>query len=116
MQKFPRCWDNLTKIDYLQRKIIISSILYYENNESPISDKEYDEISKQLISLIRECDNKAESQYWYCFYDFDGTTGFDLCGRLNEKDKEYLAHLAILFGGGKAKKEVKKSVKKGKLF
>lgn len=117
MQKFPRCWSILDKINYLQRKIILSSILYYENNESPISDREYDELSKQLIELTNGYEDRENTQYWYCFYDFDGTTGFDLSSRLNEHDNIYLHHLALLFGGER-KVETKKNntVKKGKLF
>ena len=33
----------------------------------------------------------------YCFYDFDGTTGFDLWGRMNEKDKQYISNIAERF-------------------
>ena len=47
MQKFPRRWDKITCINFLQRKIIINAILYYELNTSPLSDKEYDELSRQ---------------------------------------------------------------------
>ena len=30
------------------------------------------------------------TQYGYIFYDFDGTTGFDLYDRLTEEDKKYM--------------------------
>lgn len=95
MQKFPEGWCDLTRINYLQRKIIVSSILYYDFNESPISDKEYDEISKQLVELQSKYPDITESQYYYVFYDFDGSTGFDLRDRLNDKDKEYLVQFAM---------------------
>lgn len=89
-----RYWDIKTKIEYLQRRILIYSIAYYELNDNIVSDKYYDEISKQLIVLQNE--NKSvvkETMYGYVFYDFDGSTGFDLYHRLNAKDKEYLMHL-----------------------
>lgn len=89
-------WTDSAKISYLQRRIIIYSIMYYELNQSCISDKQYDEISKQLVKLQNTSDFESlkQSQYYYAMYDFDGTTGFDLPSRLNAKDKDYLYHLA----------------------
>ena len=93
MQKFPRRWDKITCINFLQRKIIINAILYYELNTSPLSDKEYDELSRQLVGLQKDIDIR-QTQYGYVMYDFDGTTGFDLYSRLNEQDKKYLMSIA----------------------
>ena len=93
MQKFPRRWDKITCINFLQRKIIINAILYYELNTSPLSDKEYDELSRQLVGLQKDIDIQ-QTQYGYVMYDFDGTTGFDLYSRLNEHDKKYLMSIA----------------------
>ena len=93
MQKFPRRWDKITCINFLQRKIIINAILYYELNTSPLSDKEYDELSRQLVGLQKDIDIQ-QTQYEYVMYDFDGTTGFDLYSRLNEHDKKYLMSIA----------------------
>ena len=93
MQKFPRRWDKITCINFLQRKIIINAILYYELNTSPLSDKEYDELSQQLVRLQKNIDIQ-QTQYGYVMYDFDGTTGFDLYSRLNEHDKKYLMSIA----------------------
>ena len=93
MQKFPRRWDKITCINFLQRKIIINAILYYELNTSPLSDKEYDELSRQLVGLQKDIDIQ-QTQYGYVMYDFDGTTGFDLYSRLNEHDKKYLMIIA----------------------
>ena len=89
-------WDSVTKISYLQRRIIVYSIMYYEMNESCVTDMEYDAISKQLVHLQLSVD-KAEfeqSQYHYAMYDFDGSTGFDIPSRLTEKDREYLGKIA----------------------
>lgn len=93
MQKFPRRWDKITCINFLQRKIIINAILYYELNASPLSDKEYDELSRQLFELQKDIDIQ-KTQYGYVMYDFDGTTGFDLYSRLNEHDQKYLISIA----------------------
>ena len=37
-------WSDSTKISYLQRRIIVYSIMYYEQNESCVPDKYYDSI------------------------------------------------------------------------
>lgn len=94
MQKFPRRWNKITRINFLQRKIIINAILYYELNASPLSDKEYDELSRQLVEMQKDIDIEHDTQYGYIMYDFDGTTGFDLYHRLNEHDQKYLMSIA----------------------
>lgn len=95
-QRFPRRWDKKTCIDFLQRKIILNCIAYYELNTNKLSDKEYDELSKQLVRMQNELspEHIMETQYGYVFYDFDGSTGFDLYHRLNEHDRQYLLQLA----------------------
>lgn len=117
IQKFPRRWDDITKVNYLQRKIILNAIAYYELDRSTLSDKDYDELSKQLVEMHKAV-NIEDTQYGYIMYDFDGTTGFDLYSRLNEKDKKYLMNIALHALGVKSnKKEEKKlEVKKGRLF
>lgn len=99
MVKFEGCpwiyFSDIEKINYLQRKIILCSIIYYNMNETIIPDKQFDEEAKQLVKLQKE--NKKDlhrSEYYYCMKDFDGTTGFDLYGRLKEHDKVYLTHIA----------------------
>lgn len=92
---FPKDWNLLTKINYMQRRIILCSIAYYELDRSPVSDRQYDAWCKELIELMNTCHNKEDSEYWYVYYDFDGTTGFDLYHRLNEHDKNYLLNIAI---------------------
>ena len=94
MQKFPRRWDKITCINFLQRKIILNCIAYYELNTNRLSDKEYDDLSMQLVDLQHDVDVLNDTQYGYCMYDFDGNTGFDLYDRLTEHDKQYLTQLA----------------------
>lgn len=98
MQKFPRRWDKITCIDFLQRKIIVNCIAYYELNTNKLSDKEYDDLSRQLVTMQGDpnIDIMHDTQYGYCMYDFDGSTGFDLYHRLNKHDKEYLMNIALL--------------------
>lgn len=89
-------WSESTKISYLQRRIIVYSIMYYEMNESCISDKEYDSISKQLVQMQKQYPKEFKlSEYYYAMYDFDGNTGFDIPNRLNKKDREYLTRIAM---------------------
>lgn len=117
VQKFPRAWDKITCVNFLQRRIILNSIAYYELDSPQITDREYDELSKQLVELQSEIDVN-ETQYGYCMYDFDGSTGFHLYDRLSESDKEYLigiAHVGIR-ELGKLDEKPKKKKRKGGLF
>lgn len=89
-------WSDATKISYLQRRIIVYSIMYYEQNESCVSDQYYDSISRQLVELQRTCDPAEfkKSIYYYAMCDFDGSTGFDIPSRLTKYDYEYLTNIA----------------------
>lgn len=92
------------QISFLQRYIIIHSIIYYHLNSNVISDSQYDEYAKYLEKLIKLNDKEfKESQYYYAFTDYSSATGFDLYDKLNEHDKEYLFKLAnnILYQGNK---------------
>lgn len=115
MNKFPRKWSLKDKVEFLQRKIIINSILYYYRDTNFITDNQFDEFSAYLVSLQSQI-YIEETMYGYIFYDFDGTTGFHLYDRLTEKDKTYLDnivnHILVL-----SKKSNKIKVrKKGALF
>lgn len=102
MIDFSKCpciyWSDVTKISYLQRRIIIYSIMYYENDESCVSDAYYDSISRQLVELQKSCniEDFKKSKYYYAMYDFDGSTGFDIPSRLSKEDREYLTQLAYV--------------------
>lgn len=89
-------WSDTTKISHLQRRIIIWSIMYYELNESCVSDQMYDSVSKQLVELQRQASKEdfEKSTYYYAMYDFDGNTGFDIPSRLTKYDHEYLTNIA----------------------
>ena len=89
MQKFPDDWDLKTRINHLQRKIILNSIVYYLFDESPLSDRTYDGLCRQLVEMHEEYGDISDTEYGYVMYDFDGTTGFDLYYRLTEEDREY---------------------------
>lgn len=89
-------WSESAKISYLQRRIIVYSIMYYENDESCVSDHEYDYISKQLAAMQKSASKEdlEKSTYYYAMFDFDGSTGFDIPSRLTKKDHEHLKRIA----------------------
>lgn len=89
-------WDMTTIISWLQRRIIVYSIMYYEMSESCITDKSFDELSHQLVELMNSNPQEVLEQttYWYAMYDFDGSTGFDIPDRLTKSDREYLTMIA----------------------
>lgn len=89
-------WSLRTKISVLQRHIIIHSITYYYLDNSTISDKKFDELSKELVQLMEQASEEEleTTDYWYCMYDFDGSTGFYLYDRLTKYDKQYLTKIA----------------------
>ena len=86
--------SNLERCSVLQRKIILHSILYYELNVNILSDQQFDKMCKKLLTGIKHTKDYKKSDYFYVFYDFDGSTGFHLYHRLDEDDKEYLMGLA----------------------
>ena len=107
INKLPyKYFDIKTKIEYIQRRIIIYSIQYYELNQSVVSDKDYDKLSKYLCKLKDKYKEVYKStEYYYCLYDFDASTGFYIYDRLSKKDKIKLRHIAehilMLYNGGR---------------
>lgn len=101
MYTFNVYWTDKMKIDFLQRVVLIHSYLYYEKDTTLWSDKKYDEVVKQLTNIQNKHTTKwikNKTQYGYCFYDFDGTTGFDLWYRLKQNDKDYISMIAMSLG------------------
>lgn len=83
------------KIDYAARYIILHSIIYYELNESVISDRQFDKKARALVKLMNRYPEETEnSEYYRAIYDFDGSTGFLLYHRLKKSQRKYLRHIA----------------------
>lgn len=80
-------WSNKTKIEMLQRWILVHSFIYYELNKNIVSDQMYDSNSKQLVDL-QNTNIKAfkQSRYYYAMQEFDGSSGFGFTDKLNEYD------------------------------
>ena len=101
MYTFNVYWTDKMKIDFFQRVVLIHSYLYYEKDTTLWSDKKYDEVVKQLTIIQKQKTEqwiKQNTQYGYCFYDFDGSTGFDLWHRLKQNDKDYISMIAMSLG------------------
>ena len=114
MQKFPRRWDKITCINYLQRKIILNSIAYYKYDKSFLEDSYFDSISRQLVDMQKNFTEniETETEYGYMMYDFDGSTGFDLPDRLSPGDKDYLTNMLEHYIHRQDTKKVTKPEKK----
>lgn len=87
-------WTDVMRINYQQRKIAVLSIIYYEMNDSVVSDKEFDKECRQLVELQKNREAFEKSMYRGAFEGFDGTTGFDLYEKLSKADKVYLRKIA----------------------
>lgn len=98
MLKFNKYWTPLMKVNYLQRFILVNSYLYYMLDDSTITDRQFDEAAKQLVELQKNYDI-SKTQYGYVFYDFDGTTGFDLWERLTAVDQTVIKTIVRLREG-----------------
>lgn len=91
-------WSQKTKIEILQRRVIVYSLQYYEMDFNVVSDKYFDDVSKQLVWYMKNTDEQVlrETEYYYCLYDFDASTGFFIKDRLNKYDLKYLSHIASM--------------------
>lgn len=82
-------------IDFLQRFIILHSYIYYELNNNVISDKKYDEKSKELVRYKNEYPELWKNSMYYKQFgdEYNGATGFTLYHDLNEHQKEIIRSL-----------------------
>lgn len=94
-------WSTVDKLNRLERLVLLHSIIYYELDESIISDHDYNKLAQLTAKKVQQYKNTKlkKTLYGYAFKDFDGSTGFDLLFRLKEDDKEYLMDLARMVLG-----------------
>ena len=87
--------SNQEYIDFLQRYIILHSYIYYECDNNIISDKQYDEKSRELTRYKNEYPELwKQSMYYKQFGDeYNGSTGFTLYHDLDEHQKEIIRSL-----------------------
>lgn len=83
-------------IDFLQRFVIVHSYIYYELNNNIVSDKFYDEKSKELTKYKNEYPDLWKSSMYYKQFgdDYNGSTGFTLYHDLDERQKEIIRSIA----------------------
>lgn len=83
-------------IDFLQRFVIVHSYIYYELNNNVVSDKFYDEKSKELTKYKNEYPELWKSSMYYKQFgdDYNGSTGFTLYHDLDEHQKEIIRNIA----------------------
>lgn len=74
--------DELVIADLIQRRrlqILVHSCIYYELDANILSDKKYDELGKELVSLQKEYPEISKKVIWAdAFEGYDASTGFDL--------------------------------------
>ena len=88
-------WSPKTKLQLLERWILIHSIIYYRLNTSIVSDVMYDNNCNQLVKGIKKFPEAfKQTKYYYAFKGFTGETGFDLYSKLNTEDREKLEQQA----------------------
>lgn len=88
--------SDVSKVSWLQRAILIHSCLYYKFNTSIVPDEKYDLVCCQLAELQNSLSEKElkRTEYYNAYYDFDGSTGYHLLGRLNKQQLEYIETIA----------------------
>lgn len=94
-REFPDGWSLVDKINFLQRKILLNSMMYYEYGKNFLTDFEYDSICGQLVNFQNKFEEQghdiySETRYGYAYYDFNGSTRSHLYRRLNFKDACWL--------------------------
>ena len=67
------------RIEYLQKKLLVHSIIYYRLDESLISDEKWAEWALELEKLVKEHPKEGQNSFLAEeFKDFDHSTGYNL--------------------------------------
>lgn len=92
-----KLWDNVEKVSYLQRRVLVYSIAYYNQDVNIVNDMEYDGVSRQLARMQANLSPKEfqRTRYGYAFEGFDGSTAFDIPSKLSVEDYEYLYRITM---------------------
>lgn len=92
--KFKENMSDIEKVSVMQRYILVHSCLYYELDSSIITDKAYDKTAYKLVEMQKGI-NVSDTDYGYAFHGFDGSTGFDLYGKLSDKDRKRIRDISV---------------------
>ena len=92
-----KLWDDVEKVSYLQRRVLVYSMAYYNQDTNIVSDMEYDGVSRQLAKMQANLSPKEfqRTRYGYAFEGFDGSTAFDIPSKLSVEDYEYLYRITM---------------------
>lgn len=85
-----------SKIDRLQRIIILHSYIYYHLDDNVLTDFEYDSKAHRLAAYKQEYPELWKSSKYYEQFgdDYDGSTGFGLYDRLDPEQQKIIRHIA----------------------
>ena len=83
-------------IDNLQRKVILHSYLYYELDDSVVSDTDYDFIARTLAKYKNDYPELWKNSMYYKQFGegYNGSTGFDLYSKLSDEQKRVIQYIA----------------------
>lgn len=92
-----KLWDDVEKVSYLQRRVLVYSMAYYNRDTNIVSDMEYDGVSRQLAKMQSNLSPEEfqRTRYGYAFEGFDGSTAFDIPSKLSVEDYEYLYRITM---------------------
>lgn len=69
----------IQRIEYLRKKLLVHSIIYYRLNESIIPDTKWAKWALELETLVREHPEEGRNSFLAKeFQDFDHSTGYNL--------------------------------------
>lgn len=84
-------WEDKTKVELLQRWILVHSHLYYDLNASVVSDHMFDNNCRQLHQLKLDSSKAySEAKYSYAMQDFEGSTGFGFVEQLTTEHRDLI--------------------------
>lgn len=83
-------------IDNLQRKIMLHSYIYYELDDSVVSDSDYDFIAHTLVKYKNDYPELWKNSKYYAQFgdEYNGSTGFDLYSKLDDDQKKIIQYIA----------------------
>lgn len=92
-----KLWDDVEKVSYLQRRVLVYSMAYYNQDTNIVGDMEYDGVSRQLAKMQANLSPREfqRTRYGYAFEGFDGSTAFDIPSKLSVEDYEYLHRITM---------------------
>lgn len=100
--KFHKPFNNVEKIQLLQRSILVNSFAYYVLDSNILTDFQYDANAMQLAELKKNYPEEfGRSKYYEYFYDYcqdddvHYTSGFDLLERVRKLDSDLYKKLHI---------------------